>query len=439
MDGVRYRSFFILAPPFYSHFRPLLTLAEAISRTGARVIIGCTIDFREEIIEAGIEFSEVVINRNKNRGIAEKTDQLDTEAQRLQDFIEATKRGAVETLITQASHRTADMFANPEELIERIAEVQAEESPDLWIVDQLSYGATLALYGLGLRFITFCAPHPSSIPETGQVYSVPPVWPSAVEPCPDDVRKLEEVARNVEAVFTGIFNDLLDKHFRKKPVRSAFGLCSDRGVIFNYPPFPGIPSGALNPIYAGHSYRPQEIPASWREVIETDRPMIIISLGTFLSSRGDVLLRIAELCLRCIPDALLMIGAGPSVELLADLPSNSVVADGFIPQQALLPYVDLAVHHGGVSSFTETLFAEKPMLVMPFSSDQFNVARDVERMSLGAVLDPNNLTEQGVHAAVTKALGAAVSAPVKRWSETVKKLGPASVVRRIQETGEDHG
>jgi hypothetical protein len=47
----------------------------------------------------------IVISRNANTGVAEKTDQPEEERRRINAFLESTRRGPLETLILQAEHR----------------------------------------------------------------------------------------------------------------------------------------------------------------------------------------------------------------------------------------------------------------------------------------------------------------------------------------------
>ena len=74
--------------------------------------------------------------------------------------------------------------------------------------------------------------------------------------------------------------------------------------------------------------------------------------------------------------------------MLGELPANWLVRE-FLPQVAVLERAALAVTHGGNNSVTESLLFGVPMLVLPFSTDQFAGAAAIEKAGLGRVLDPN--------------------------------------------------
>jgi zeaxanthin glucosyltransferase len=433
MDKPAYSSVMILAPPFYSHFRPLMQLALSLKKYGAEVIVGSSVDFQAEVEKTGLLFREVNINKNSNKGVAVETEQKDSEAQRLQEFLTATKQGAVETLMTQGRHRLADMFANPEELIEAIAAIDKDISLDLWIVDQLSYGATLALYGLDLPFITFCAPHPHSIPKSEMIYSIPPRWPEALLPTEQDQERLKAFAKKIDESFTTEFNNILQSVFHKPPVQSAFAITSNIGVVYNYPPFPSFESEGR--LFAGHSFEEQDLPPEWEPRLKAKDFRVLIGLGTFLSSRDDVLRKLIHTILSLRPDAWIFVGAGPHAETLSGEFDHRVFAERFIPQRALLKYADVVIHHGGVSSFTETLYMAKPMIVLPFSSDQFNVAYDVESNNLGVVIDPNNFDQETLADAFEAVTDPAMRNSLNQWAGVLKDRGPDYIAAEILSRG----
>ncbi len=428
----------VLTPPFYSHFLPLIAPAAALRDSGAEVIVGCSRAFEADVAERGLRFVEITINRNANTGQAPPTSQAESEQRRLREFLEATRRGPIETLRTQNRHRVADMLANPNELLDRTAELNAELNPDLWIVDQLSYGVTLALVAHGLRFVTFCPPHPLSIPPADVVYSVPPRWPAAFTVSGGECTLLENEARTLEHDFTRRYNELLAPYNRT--VDSAFRLASPELVIHNYPELPRKPELPPSRVYCGYSFVPPDHDASAWDEADSVAPLpapattaphqqapsrIIIALGTFLSARSDTLIALAAALRRLYPEAIIAVGAGEHVAPVRAAVGEPAIVEPFIAQQKLLRKAELFVHHGGVSSFTEALYYEVPMIVMPFSSDQFNVAADIERTGMGAVLDPNRITLRRVGAAADTALTPETRAVLKHYSTQVRARGPA--------------
>jgi len=110
---MNYKHICFLSPPFYSHFMPFLALAKNFHQYGVKVIFGCSIEFKEQVEEAGLEYYEINLSKNKNTKSAEDTVQPISEKKRLEEFFEATKKGPVQTLITQSKHRKDDMLYNP--------------------------------------------------------------------------------------------------------------------------------------------------------------------------------------------------------------------------------------------------------------------------------------------------------------------------------------
>ncbi len=78
----------------------------------------------------------------------QQTDQPREEKKRMSDFLKATHRGALETLMFQSEKRQADMLPDPDNIRRQLIHFKEMENPNIWVVDQLSYSVTLALYSL---------------------------------------------------------------------------------------------------------------------------------------------------------------------------------------------------------------------------------------------------------------------------------------------------
>jgi hypothetical protein len=326
------------------------------------------------------------------------------------------------------------------------------------MVDQLSYGVSLAMHCLSLRFITFCPPHPDSIPGPGNTYGVPARWPSAIKAPSDGLSRLRQLAHEVEDEFTNEFNRIIAGSGRGfQPIASAFGFTSAEAIIFNYPGGMGDrtagerdisggeggdpkhgkvrPGSGPSRIHIGYCFEEQDLDPVWEAKIRSlgsGAPKILVTMGSFLSARADVLRNCTEAALQAYPDAAVIVGAGASRGALSDLRSDHVLIESIVPQQALLREIDVLVHHGGCGSFTEALYHGCPMLVLPFSSDQFSVARDVEESNIGEVLEPNSFTSSMFSSALERAMARCGGREISRWRQDVRARGPAYGVLKLE-------
>ncbi|MGB6178558.1 glycosyltransferase, partial [Carnobacterium sp.] len=368
---------FFISPPFYSHFTPLLVLAKSFKKLGKDVTFGCSSEFKDQVEQANLSFYEIDISKNKNVGKATSTTQPDSEKDRLDEFFESTRKGAVETLITQSKHRKKDMLYKPEDLVLKIKTIADSLEVDLYVVDILSYGVTLGLYSLNLPFITFCPPHPRTIPMENENYGVPKNWPSVIQVDEKKLEELKQVSKKTQSEFTTIFNALLaESENNSKQIENAFSLVSDKAILYNYVDFDSIEEDDQLPdkIFMGNCFEEDVLDKEWINKLKGQKNRVLITLGTFLSNRVDVLEKLISGSKKYNPDSLLIVSAGSNAEKLRKYRSDSVIIEEFIPQKALMPYMDNVIFHGGCNTFTEALYYGKPMIILPFSSDQFNIA-----------------------------------------------------------------
>ena len=102
-----------------------------------------------------------------------------------------------------------------------------------------------------------------------------------------------------------------------------------------------------------------------------------------------------------------------------------------LPQVALLDHTDVVVTHGGNNTITEALRAGRPMVVLPFSTDQFAGAAAVEQAGLGLVLDPNRLTVDALRDAVATVAGADCTARAALLGERLRSQPGAEVAASV--------
>ncbi|MFE2878486.1 glycosyltransferase [Streptomyces roseus] len=417
----------------------MAVLASALRERGAEVHFACAEAFEDLAVRAGARFVPLTVTRNANTGVAETTRQESAEAARLAEFLEATRFGAIPTLTIQARHRRADMLADPDTVFESLRALDERLRPDWYVVDQLSYAVTLALHCLRLRYASFCPGHPTYIPAgPGDWFGVPYDWPAALRPDPRQLAALKAVARSNDRVFTALFEAFIRDRAPHAPSPGrAFALTSPHAVLYSYPQLPWLPVPPKGPerVYAGHMVSPtQSLDGEWagqlRRLRGTADRVVLIALGTFLSARDDVLRAVVTAVSGGAGRTAVIVAAGGRTAAFADLAGDRIVVAPSVPQQALLPHVDAMVHHGGANSFTECIQAGVPALILPFSSDQFAVARDAERAGVGLARDPNALTHADTLAAL-EILCEKVGPSMNRWVGGPGERGPDYAAVRL--------
>lgn len=391
----------VLSPDFASHWTPLSVVANAARTAGADVIVATGRVMRPAVEAAGFPWRHLRLGRDANAGVARR--RVGDESDAIGRFIEATRLGAVATLSLQAEERMHDLLFEPDRVIGDVAALVEELDPDRLVVDHVSFNSTLAAVASGRPFTTVVPGHPSQLPVGDERYGLPPVWPHAVTPLPEDVDELRRRCDRVAERFTQRWNEALAAADPSAgAVDDAFRVTGDR-VLLHWPAALHDPRRtALLPADARFSGPLVRDEAPVDPPDGHHRPLVHVALGTFLSHRGDVLRCLADGLRRVDVRVSLATGATP-VDRIGPIPTGWWVAE-HLPQVGLLHHAALAVSHGGNNSVQEAVAAGVRQVVLPFSTDQFAVAADLERDGAATVFDPNRLTPEVVAETVEHAL-----------------------------------
>ncbi len=397
-------SLLVISPDFASHYGPLAVIACEAREAGHRVIVATGPNLRPRVEADGFEWRLLRLGAGANTGVAQRDPGLDR-------FIAATAAGPIATIRCQALDRERDLLWQPEDVAVEVARLCDELEPERVIIDHVSFASTLAMYATGRPFDTLVPGHPSQLPVGSERYGVPHVWPSRIHPDPDDLADLEQLVDRVTGVFTERWNAALAAVAPDRPrVEDAFRV---HGDVVLYNSVPELHAPARTPLlpdrhrFVGPLVRREELPdelSSWSARSE-GRPQVYVALGTFLSHRADVLARIADALRQLDVRAAIATGAA-SADALGPIPDSWVVAPE-LPQVAMLRHADLAVHHGGNNSVQESLAAGVRQVVLPFSTDQFSNAADLERIGAAAALPPNDATAAELAQAIAAQLDCA--------------------------------
>ena len=409
----------VVTPDYASHWFPLSAVAAAARARGADVVVATGPALRARVEADGFRWLSLRMSRGSNAGIAGRDDPDDD----LRAFFAATRRGMVATLRQQADARGDDLLWEPSRVAGDVLRLLDEVRPDAVVVDHLAFSTTLALRAAGRPFTTFVPGHPTQLPVAGEVYGFPTAWPAAVDASVDGeaLRALRARCEDVRDAFTERYNRALRVLSRDaEPVPDAFA-AHGTDVLYNSPAVlhPPARTGSLPDRHAflGSCVRdeaPDAVTSAWlaRRAAE---PFVYVSFGTFLSARDDVLHRVVT-GLRTLGVDVAMATGSADPGVLGALPPAWLVAPSLL-QVPLVRRATAVVTHGGNNTVTETLDAGAPMVVLPFSTDQFAIAADLQRTGLGIALDPNAATAAdvaGALAAITSSGPGAVAAAIGR-------------------------
>lgn len=394
----------VISPDYASHLLPLATLATAWQQRGEDVVVA-TGPATDPIVQRfGYRRVDLPLGRGANAGIIRTAQQQADEAASLEGFFTATRHGMIPTLLYQARERLTDLMWQPEDRARATLAVIEDVAPDAILVDHLAFSARLALHTAGIPYGDVVLGHPSALPVAGEVYGFPPAWPASFSPDPDELRTLRDVCVEVSARFTAQWNEVAQRlDAGSRGVDDAFATHGER-VLYNYPGELARTDGrALPPhVFLGSTRRTEpedDAVAAWLAV---DEPFVYVSFGSFLSVRGDVLARVAEALRRVGVRAAISTGATDPAEL-GTIPEGWLVRE-YLPQVRLLDHATAAVTHGGNNSVTEAVGAGVPLLVLPFSTDQFAGAAAIEREDVGRSLDPNAASAEDLASALVAIL-----------------------------------
>jgi len=134
----------------------------------------------------------------------------------------------------------------------------------------------------------------------------------------------------------------------------------------------------------------------------SDETWVLLSLSTTMMSQTRALGPMLE-ALGALPVRVLLTLGGAVAREDVSAPDNVLVRD-VVPHDFVLPYVDLVLSHGGLSTVTAALSAGKPLVLIPQGRDQSLNAQRVEACGVGLGLDRES-TPSVIAEAVTTVLG----------------------------------
>ncbi len=141
--------------------------------------------------------------------------------------------------------------------------------------------------------------------------------------------------------------------------------------------------------------------ATWvlpEELANRDGALIYLSLGSLGSADVGLMQHLVDVLGRT--DHRVIVSKGPLADQITL--HDNMTGEGFLPQPAILPMVDLVITHGGNNTVVECFHHGKPMIVLPLFWDQVDNAQRVDETGFGRRLATYDFAD----AELTGALGA---------------------------------
>jgi UDP:flavonoid glycosyltransferase YjiC (YdhE family) len=176
-----------------------------------------------------------------------------------------------------------------------------------------------------------------------------------------------------------------------------------------------------------------ELPAN---LAEREGSLIYLSLGSLGSADVELMQRLVDLL--AATDHRVVVSKGPLADQIRL--HDHQAGEGFLPQPAILPMVDLVITHGGNNTVTEAFHHGKPMIVLPLFWDQVDNAQRVHESGFGRRLSTYGFRDEELTGAIDALLAdtelaarlASMSARIKSTSGTVRA---ADLIERVASTG----
>lgn len=165
------------------------------------------------------------------------------------------------------------------------------------------------------------------------------------------------------------------------------------------------------------------------------KPLVYVSFGSLGAADVELYKRMIALFGR-LPYRFLM-NVGEYIDQYEDVPAN-VHLEKWYPQPAVVPQVDLFIHHGGNNSFTEALYFGKPAIIMPYCWDGLDNATRIQDTGYGAKLPRYAWSDDRLAGTIARLLAdEAMKARLAECSAYMKSQnGPAKAAQIIAEVAE---
>ena len=372
----------------FGDINPLIAIALEMKRRGHQPVMAVPAVFGSKILPLGLEF----------RAVRPDIDPRNTAlAAMIYDVRKGTERGLREFLFPALRQTYDDL----------LAAVTTPTRADLLLVGELNYAGPIVAEMTGIPWASYVLAPLSFF----SAYDPPvlPMYPrlaradTAVPGLGFAIKRLARlVSRNWPQPIYDLrrelglprgSNPLFDAKHSPELVLALFSRVLGREQP-DWPPHAKICGFCFYDADAGNA----ALPAHLAAFLEAGPPPLVFTLGSAaVLAAGRFYEYGAKAAQRLGMRAVLLIGSDERNRPRHPLPESICVAE-YAPYSALFSRASAIIHQGGVGTTAQCLRAGKPMLIMPYSHDQPDNARRMQRLKVARVLSKGNFTPMRVAA-----------------------------------------
>ena len=366
----------------FGDINPLIAIALELKRRGHVPVMAVPAVFGPKILPLGLEFHPVRPDIDPENTLM---------AEMIYDVRKGTERGLREFLFPVLRQTYDDLL----DAATRPARA------DLLLLGELNYAGPIVAEITGIPWASYVlAPLSFFSAFDPPVLPMYPRLARADKAIPGMGRAIKRLARLVSRNWPQPIYDL----------RSELGLPKGQNPLFDakHSPFLvlalfsrslGLPQKDWPPntLITGFCFYDSDagnstLPPILEAFLNAGPPPVVFTLGSAaVLAAGRFYEFSARAAIRLGIRAVLLIGSDKRNQIRQPLPDSICVAE-YAPYSKLFSRAAMVVHQGGVGTTAQCLRAGKPMLIMPFSHDQPDNGRRMQRLKVARVIQRGNYT-----------------------------------------------
>jgi UDP:flavonoid glycosyltransferase YjiC (YdhE family) len=325
------------------------------------------------------------------------------------------------------------MFVHP-----RLTEIIAELRPDVVVEDNVVGFPALAASGRPWVRIVSCNPAELKDPDvppfsSGYAATERGDWPAFVA-------EVERTHRDMWAEFDVFCRERGDDGLRHGPLGPDFIGESPWLNMYSYPAEADYArQRPLGPTWHRIDSSVRSTDETWtlpEHLRSRDGALIYLSLGSLGSADVGLMQRLVDLL--ATTEHRVIVSKGPLADQIT-LHDNQA-GEGFLPQPAIVPQVDLVITHGGNNTVTEAFHHGLPMIVLPLFWDQVDNAQRIDETGFGRRLATYDFRDEELTDAIDELLSdRALAGRLAAMSERIRASSgtalAADLIERVARTG----